>query len=484
MTGIAIGVSALTGVAFGWWAVALVGALSIAILAIGCSRQRCETALAAFVIVVLAAWRADSTLTAGSDTAPPANAAAALVVSPPVRSGRFQYFVGEVESDDSPSGSRVCFTAPALPPLELGDALHLKTEIQARSDASVGRRAMLILRECDGSAFAPWVEISGTTGSPARLLSSMRTRLGESLRHAVPGDAGVLLSGLVTGDDSGFSPEREDALIATSTTHLTAVSGSNLALVAGILLMAGTAAVGRQRYWWQVLVIAGVWLYAAISGASPPAVRAAVVASLAVVAFWFGRRPDFPTLILLAAGAMVMLEPRQIDSLGFRLSVAASLALAWILPPLLERRSGWWGADLVVATSVAQLATLPFLLPIFGSVSASSLPANLIAAPLCAAITPIAAISAVGGLIYQPLGDALAAPAGLLARLLLRVLDLFAETGGTFAVGKPPTSAAVVLGVTAVAALLLGMTAQRRLLGGLAAAARLLVRRKDPHQAL
>ena len=120
----------------------------------------------------------------------------------------------------------------------------------------------------------------------------------------------MLLSGLVTGDDDGFSTERKDAFIRTGTTHLTAVSGSNLALVAGILATIGSATIGRHRVPWQLVTIIGVWAYALISGAQAPSVRAAIVATAAVLAFRVGRRPDFVTLILLAAGAMVLVEPR------------------------------------------------------------------------------------------------------------------------------------------------------------------------------
>lgn len=485
MTGIAIGAAALAGASFGWWAVVAAGAAAGVVLAFAHRRHTVGASITVLVVVALAAMRAGMAEHPGVPEVGSLHARRGEVVSGPIPNGRFQYFVADVDGADGTDAVRVCLAAPALPRLEIGDSIVLDAEVEARADASPGRRAMLALRDCDGSAFAPWVSVSSSTSSLARTLASMRTRLGESLRRAAPGDEGVLLSGLVTGDDSGFTPERDEALLATSTTHLTAVSGSNLALVAGMFLTAGTVAIGRHRRWWQLLAIAGVWSYAAISGAGPPSVRAAIVASLAVAAFWFGRRPDFPTLILLAAGTMAVLDPKQIDALGFRLSVAASLALAWLVPPMLEQRSGWLGIDLLIATCVAQLATLPVLLPVFGMLSVTSLPANLIAAPISAAITPLAAIAAVAGVVYQPLGDALAAPAALMAHLLLGVLDLFAQWGGALSVGKPPAISAAVLGMTAAAALFLVVTTPRRRLGhDLAASARLLVRREDPHQTL
>ena len=282
----------------------------------------------------------------------------------------------------------------------------------------------------------------------------------ETLRFAAPGDAGVLLSGLVTGDDAGFSQARQEAFIRTGTTHLTAVSGSNLALVAGIFAAIGGATVGRHRIVWQVATICGVWAYAAITGAEPPALRAAIVASAAIFAFRVGRRPDFVTLVLLAAGAMALIDPGRVESLGFRLSVAASLALALVLPSLMARGRGSTLAVAVAATAAAQVATLPFLLPVFGTVSLTSVPANIVAAPLAAVAMPLAGLAGLAGLLWQPLAEPLAAPAILAANGLIAAVDLFGAPDAYVSVGVPPLAAIVVIALTG-GALLAALTANR-----------------------
>jgi ComEC/Rec2-related protein len=191
-----------------------------------------------------------------------------------------------------------------------------------------------------------------------------------------------------------------------------------------------------------------------ISGAQSPAVRAAIVASAALLAFRFGRRPDFPTMILVAAGAMVLIDPRQVDALGFRLSVAASLALALVLPPMLERQRQSGLAMVVAATVAAQIATLPLLLPVFGSISLASLPANVVAAPLAAMAMPLAALAAVAGLVSMPLAEVVAAPALVVATTMLGVVDALGAPAGYVSVGVQPTAAAAAIGITAVAVLL------------------------------
>jgi competence protein ComEC len=310
------------------------------------------------------------------------------------------------------------------------------------------------MRGCQSSLFATAVSIEGVTGSPWRALADLRARIGDVLHRAAPGDTGVLLSGLVTGDDEGFSAAREDAFVNSATKHLTAVSGSNLALVAGICATVGAATVGRHRIAWQVASIAAIWGYALISGLQAPAIRAAIVTTGAILAFRIGRRPDFVTLIALAAGAMVLIEPRQIEGLGFRLSVAASLALAIVLPGLVERGRGGAAAGIVAATAAAQVATLPFLLPIFGTVSLLGLPANVIVAPFVAMAMPIAFCGALLGLIAPGLGEVIVAPAALAATATLAIVDVFGVATTSVRVGTPPFAAALVIAATCACLLL------------------------------
>jgi competence protein ComEC len=450
----AVGLAAVGGVAFGWWLVAAVAIPAVGIAADRRERQAWAAAILIVAVAALGAWRA----AASTSTLPTALAdlsVEAAVVSAPVNSGSRQHFIAEVplRGTAASEAARVCVTAGPLPAVRMGDLIEMHATADAAADVPVGIRSMLAVRGCGARAYATSIAVVGASPSLARWLADARASIGAILRRAAPGDAGVLLSGLVTGDDEGFSPRRESAFRQTNTTHLTAVSGSNLALVAGMMATLGAATIGRHRLFWQTLTIAAVWTYAAVSGAQPPAMRAAVVATAAVLAFRFGRRADFPTLILLAAGVMVLLEPRQIDMLGFRLSVAASLALAFVFNAMSIHERSPIVVDIVTATAAAQLATLPLLLPIFGTVSLVSLPANVLVAPLATLAMPIAAVAGIAGLVWAPLGAAIAAPAGLLAAVILWTVDLLAAGPGQIVVGMPPATATLAIAVAVIAIL-------------------------------
>lgn len=450
--GIAVGIAALMGAALGWWGAAVVALVAVLTYLVWSKSGVAAVYVVAVVASCLGAWRADGVRPADAFFGVSQGWSSARVATLPVQLGARQHFVVASQSAGGPTATtRICVNSGAVPAVRIGDTVVLNGPLESAGDQSMAVRAALLARDCVATMRTESVQIIDSTPGPKRALGELRARLGAVLRGAAPGDTGVLLAGLVTGEDDGFSPERRDAFIRTGTTHLTAVSGSNLALVAGMLATIGAATVGRHRVSWQAATIIGVWGYAFVSGSHPPSLRAAIVATAAICAFRVGRRPDFPTLILLAAGAMVIQEPRQIGSLGFLLSVAASLALALVVSGLLTHHRTSRLAVFLTATIAAQLATLPLLLPVFGTVSLTSVPANIIAAPLVAVAMPLAALAGVTGLIWLPLGEATAAPAAFVAAALIDVVDVLAASDGYISVGVPPRTASAVIAATAVA---------------------------------
>lgn len=458
MTGIAIGSAALTGVALGWWGVVAVVVGMVATILLTGKRVVVQGALAIAAVACVGAWRAE---TAAPTPLPHPSMTpsswSGTIVSLPIHDGQWQHFVIAPEDtaySDRHSG-RLCVVAGALPPVQLGDRVEFAGAIESARDASQRGRRYLQSQGCGASIFSTWHEITAREGSFWQSLASVREQIGRSLRESAPGDAGVLLSGLVTGDDERFSDNRREAFRRSGTTHLTAVSGSNLALVVGLLAAVGSVTVGRHYGAWRLMTIGAVWAYALLSGSQPPAVRAAIVAMAAILAFAVGRRPDFVTLIILAAGAMVLIEPAQVERLGFRLSVAASLALAVVLSTLFERHRTNGIVLLLAATTAAQLATLPLLLPSFGAISLASIPANILVAPLVTLAMPLAAASGLIGLAFPAIAELLAVPAVLLATLTLQIVDILGAPSAWLEIGVPPLESAMVFGATATGLLLI-----------------------------
>ncbi|MFT4037416.1 MAG: ComEC/Rec2 family competence protein [Thermomicrobiales bacterium] len=449
MTGIAAGLAALAAVAFGLWGVIAFAAGAIAIMAV----RRIPPSVASVIVVVFAAalglWRQPDPAAHGGTLAPaPLELSALTVVTSPVGGGGYRQFVA---ADTADPVQRVCVTARSLPQVAAGDQIAVTGRVRLARDEAVRVRRFLMSRGCAGSVFAESLRVVATGEPSGWLFPRARDAMSGVLRRLSPGDSGALLAGLVVGDDSALSSAREEAFTNSGTTHLTAVSGSNIALVAGMLIALGRASIGQHRLPWQIVTIAGIWAFAFVSGGEPPALRAAVAASVALLAVRFGRRADFVTLIVLAAAALALWDPVHVDRLGFQLSVAAALALAVVMPAFAEGGPASVVVGLLAATAVAQIATLPMLLAVFGTVSVLSIPANLIVAPLAGVIMPWAGFAGLVGVVSPRLGEALVAPAALGADGVIAAAGVFGGPGTQIQLGMPPAESTLVLGVTCAA---------------------------------
>lgn len=197
-------------------------------------------------------------------------------------------------------------------------------------------------------------------------------------------DVRALFLGLVVGDDREQRPEVRERWRDAGLSHLLAVSGQNVAFV---LVLAGPA-LRRLRSAPRLMAIGALLAFFVIVTRVEPSVsRAAVMAGLVAAVDVAGRPTS--TLRVLATSVVVLLlvDPLLVWSIGFRLSVAATLGIAVVHPRLRRRLPGpvWW-RDAVSVTVAAQLGVAPLLLATFGPVPLASLPANLLAGPVAGAV--------------------------------------------------------------------------------------------------
>lgn len=354
------------------------------------------------------------------------------VDSRPVESGRFQRFeltVRDRESDEI-GAFRLCATSPLVPQIGLSDRIQIVGDVRWIDDLDDRSAAYLKSRRCAGTIAAIHVVVMEKGSGIEVRLDDTRRRITAALHRAVPGDSGALLAGLVTGDDTALPSDRRDDFIVTGTSHITAVSGSNLAVIVTILTFAGVMGGFARRWPWQFATAGILWLYVGIIGPTPPPFRAACVATLAIFAVRFGRRPDFVTLSVLVAAVELLWRPADFESLAFRLSTVSSIALVLGLSGRTPR--GWrgWLGNSVYATAATQAATAVFLIPIFGRFAIYSIPANLLIAPLCTVAFPLAVVSGLTGLVSPSLATAVAVPASIPATFVLEIAAFFAGLPG------------------------------------------------------
>lgn len=463
MTGIWLGGAFLASAALGWRMAVLVWCLSGAIWLI---RGRSGGLLFALLIGVAAvAGVFRSVPPPAVEPAPgwldAATGMRGQVDSSPISTGSIQSFrleVVEAAIDGAwrPVGGAICVTASPYPPAGLGDHLTVIGRPEPAMDQPAVSQAALHHRNCGARLFASSLTIDQPGASWSRWFADRRADLSEVLRRAAPGDTGALLSGLVTGDDHGLTLRRQAAFLRTGTTHITAMSGSNIALVVSILVTVGVAGGIRHRLLWQIVVVAAVWLYVALVGGEPPVVRAALVATAAVVSVRFGRRPDFITLIMLAAVVMIFIQPAQIWSLSFQFSFAASLAIALVMAGVSYEGQISSAVAFLKTPVVTLIAAFPILWLEIGQISLTTLPANILIVPLVSLAYPLAALAGLLGLIWEPLAIAAALPARLCASGILAIVDGLGSSGqGIVTTGQSTPLEGLIVSALAIALILI-----------------------------
>jgi competence protein ComEC len=264
-----------------------------------------------------------------------------------------------------------------------------------------------------------------------------------NIRLWLPEPTGSLVAGMVLGARTGLPSDLRARLAATGTTHLVAVSGFNVAVVAGGLMVVSRWLGGRRFS--IVPTLAGVWLYTLLVGAPPSALRAAAMLSVALAAQAAGRVADPIVGLVLAVAVLLGYDPTLAFDLGFQLSVAATAGLIVLSPALsdlMPRLPGWLRESVAVALA-AQLATLPILLGTFQTVSLVALPTNLIVIPLVSPLTWLGVLLALAAPL-PGLGVVLGWAAWLPATGLFSIIDWFAGLpDAAIATGRPASAFAV-----------------------------------------
>ncbi|MEO8107716.1 MAG: ComEC/Rec2 family competence protein, partial [Actinomycetes bacterium] len=247
--------------------------------------------------------------------------------------------------------------------------------------------------------------------APAPLQKAEAMRGG--LRDAVNGtakDAQSLLPALVVGDTSAMTPLLTADLRDSGLAHLTAVSGANVAIVVGAVLLAARWA-GARSYWLVALGLVAVVWFVLLARPQPSVLRAAVMGSVALVAVGVAGRPQAVRTLLASVTVLLLVDPWLSRSWGFALSVAATGGLVVLARRWSERLPSRWPVGVRQAVAVAcaaQVATLPLVVALSGQVAVLSVVANLLAAPAVAPATVFGAAAAAVSPIWPQLAHLLA----------------------------------------------------------------------------
>jgi competence protein ComEC len=280
----------------------------------------------------------------------------------------------------------------------------------------------------------------GGARSLAGHLFACKQRAQSVISQMLPEPQASLLTGILLGVETGIPDGVMEAFEATGTSHIIAISGFNITIVAGIF--AGIAGRFLHRRRALLTAMAGVAVYTVLVGASPAVVRAALMGCLYLFARYVGRR-SYPS-ISLSAAALIMTawNPHTLWDRGFQLSFAATAGLLFYTEPLerlsqraLERISSPERArrvvnlvsDTLLVTVAAQITTTPILVRSFRRVSLVTLLSNLLVLPIQPHVMLAGGTATLLGLIVRPLGRAVGWVAWLFLSYTVEMVRLTAR---------------------------------------------------------
>ncbi len=288
----------------------------------------------------------------------------------------------------------------------------------------------LLARHVSGRLTIHAVEGERAGGPVARVANGLRRTLSEGAASLPPRQR-ALFTGLVIGDDRHQPADLADDFLGAGLTHLLAVSGQNVAFV----LALSAPLLRALRLWPRLAATLGViFLFGVVTRFEPSVLRASAMAGLAATVAMAGRPTARLRIVALAVTGLLLVDPLLVHSVGFRLSVAASIAIVVLAPRLAAALPG--PAPLresLGVTIAAQLGVAPVLLATFGPVPVASLPANLLAVPV-AGLVMVWGLTA--GMFAGLVGGGLAGAVHLPTRLGVGWLELVAHRAARARLGE------------------------------------------------
>ncbi len=238
------------------------------------------------------------------------------------------------------------------------------------------------------------------------------------VNHSLSEPYGAYINGILLGSRQDIPQSIKDAFNKTSTTHILAISGYNITIIAEALLAVLVLAMRRRRAFWISVIV--ILLFTILTGASASVVRAAIMGLLLLFANGYGRLYDARNGLAVAAGLMVFLNPFiLVFDIGFQLSFLAVAGLIYVYPILeyklkkLPEIAGPFDGlraslkETLLMTISAQILVFPLLIYYFHQFSLVSLPANILVLPLMPLTMLFGFLTGVGGIIFVPLGRAI-----------------------------------------------------------------------------
>lgn len=341
-----------------------------------------------------------------------------------------------VGMDKNVSG-KILITANKYPGFQYGDELEIKGKLkEPKTDDEFDYKQYLAKDDIYSIMYYPEMNaLNKNKGNPVvAALFKIKDKFESNLAEIFPEPQAGLADGLILGEKSALPQKLLDIFAVVGITHIIALSGFNITIIAESLRRLFNRFLMPKNYsfWITVLFIISFVL---MTGAAASIVRAGVMGILIVLARRVGRLYNIRNALALAAVIMIYSNPKILRfDLGFQLSFLATLGLVY-MSPIIEKYFQWLPEKfeirgIGIATISAQLAVFPLLLFIFGKLSLIAPLVNLLILPFIPLTMFLIFLSAIIGFIWIKLGIVFGWLAWLFLTYLIKLSELLARIPG------------------------------------------------------
>jgi competence protein ComEC len=260
-------------------------------------------------------------------------------------------------------------------------------------------------------------------------LFSAKEKFLEKINFLIPNPESIFMGGLLFGEKADFDKTLKQNFVDTGMIHLVTLSGYKITMIAGWFMAIFIFLPKILGIWIGIL---GIWLFVLMTGGAASAVRAGIMATLALFARATGRNYDVARALLLTGIVMVLLNPFVlVYDVSFQLSFIGTIAIIFYVPKI-EKYFLWitkkFGLrEIVAMTCAIYIFVAPFILYEMGSFSLVTLPANILIMPLF----PLSMIFGFLTIFIGLVSNVLAVPFAYISYFLLHyelgVINFFAK---------------------------------------------------------
>ncbi|GBE16896.1 comEC family competence protein [bacterium BMS3Abin15] len=329
-----------------------------------------------------------------------------IVVKEPENKGNYQKLIVRTDND-----FKILVNAGLYPEVNYGDELDLNCALEVPENFSEDFDYRMYLAKDKIYYLCKSAKIEKTENNKGNkiYLAILKTKNGmeENVNRVIPQPQAALANGLLFGGSSRLSEKVSDNFSKTGMTHIVAVSGYNVTIIAEYLILFGIfIGLWRKQSFWFALI--GIFLFVAMIGFPSSAVRAGVMGTLLLWAMKNGRLANSHNAIIFAGAIMLLINPLLLRwDIGFQLSFLATLGIIMLAPlwekVFIKKHKALGLTEILFLTISAQIFVLPIILYNFKILSLVSIPANMLVLLIVPITMLLVFLTAISGFVFGPL---------------------------------------------------------------------------------